>query len=209
MTSTPWPLTWKLARTASITLLAAVLSSGCSFPLAQPTAPSAGGSSPPLAASFRFATPEPSENLALGRSVTASNELPGQFATAAVDGDVQTFWSAGSHPPQWIVIDLGTPFDLDRVILTVAQDPAGATVHQIWGRGENDGYRLLHEFRDGTADGQDLDVSPIAAWTSVRYVKIDTTESPSWVAWREIAVFGRAAEPQAGLPGSALSMAAP
>jgi F5/8 type C domain len=194
---------WILPREASTSLLAALLLSGCSFPGLQPSSPSVVPSTIPAAENLRPATPEPSENLALGGAVTASASLSDQPPSAAVDGDGQSVWSAGSHPPQWIEIDLGAMFDLDRLILTVAQDPAGGTTHQISGRGETGDYRLLHEFRDGTADGQDLDVSPIAAWTAVRYLKIETTESPSWVAWREIAVFGRPAEPLATLAGAA------
>jgi hypothetical protein len=143
------------------------------------------------------------DNLAHGKPATASASLPDQPASASFDGDPQTVWNAGAHPPQWIEIDLGAAFDLDRVILTVAQDPRGRTVHQISGRGETGDYRLLLVFRDDTEDGQELDVSPVAAWAAVRYLKIETAESPSWVAWREIAVFGRPAEPQAALPGLA------
>lgn len=192
---------WSRATTTS--LLTAILLSGCSFPGLRPPASNLTDTTLPSSAIIRIPTPEPSEDLALGRPVAASNSLPDQPASAAVDGDVQTFWSAGAHPPQWIEIDLGAPFDLDRLILTVAQDPAGGTTHEISGRGEDGNYRLLHEFRDGTADGQDLDVSPIAAWTAVRYVRIETTTSPSWVAWREIAVFGRPSETLAFLAGPA------
>ncbi|MBM2843958.1 MAG: type protein, partial [Anaerolineales bacterium] len=116
--------------------------------------------------------------------------LPEAPAGQAVDGDTETVWSAGGHPTQWIEIDLGETFDIDRVVLTVAQDPEGVTAHQVSGRGESGAYRLLHQSRGQTTDGQQLEVSSSAAWAGVRYLKIETTESPSWVAWREIEVFG-------------------
>jgi len=181
------------SRSASLLVATAALVAlqACTLPGVRPTAASVAESTIPSLESLHPATPEPSENLALHSLVTASASLPDQSASAAVDGDPQTVWNAGAHAPQWIEIDLGAAFDLDRVILTVAQDPRGGTVHQISGRGETGDYRLLYKFHEDTGDGLELDVSPVAGWAGVRYLKIETTESPSWVAWREIAVFGR------------------
>ena len=166
-----------LVATAALVALQA-----CTLPGVLPTAASVAESTIPSLESLRPATPEPSEDPALHSLVTAS---------AAVDGDPQTVWNAGAHAPQWIEIDLGAAFDLDRVILTVAEDPRGGTVHQISARGETGDYRLLYKFHEDTGDGLELEVSPVAGWAAVRYLKIETTESLSWVAWREIAVFGR------------------
>jgi F5/8 type C domain len=181
------------SRSASLLAAAAALLAlqACSVPGVRPTSAAVVDTTIPSLDSLRPATPEPSENLALHRPATASASLPDQSASAALDGDAQTVWNAGAHAPQWIEIDLGAAFDLDRVILTVAQDPRGGTVHQISGRGETGDYRLLYKFHEDTGDGLELDVSPVAGWAAVRYLKIETTESPSWVAWREIAVFGR------------------
>ncbi len=131
------------------------------------------------------------DNLALGRPVTASASLPGQPPEAAVDGDVETRWISGSHPQQWIEIDPGAAFDVEKLVLVPAQDPAGATVHRVFGGLQSGEAQLLYIFRGETSDGTPLEVSPIGSWGSVRYLRIETTESPSWVAWREIAVFGR------------------
>ena len=60
-----------------------------------------------------------------------------------------TLWNAGAGPTQWIQVDLEGTYDVMRVRLIVAQDPAGRAV------------------RAG-----------------------ETTTSPSWVAWKEIQVFG-------------------
>jgi len=134
-----------------------------------------------------------SDNLAQGKPATASAFLPDQPPSAAVDGDPETIWNSGGLPTQWIEIDFGSVFDIERVILLTAQTPDGPTIHQVWGRGESGDYRQFHEFRGSTADGLTLDVSPVSYWSGIRYLKIETTESPSWVAWREIAVFGKLA----------------
>jgi hypothetical protein len=52
-----------------------------------------------------------------------------------------------------------------------------------------DPYQLLHEFAGLTMDYQWLDHSPPTPWENVRFLRVKTTTSPSWVAWREIQVF--------------------
>ena len=177
---------WLAAAAALLALQA------CSVPGGRPTAAAVDSTIPSLD-SLRPATPEPSENLALLRPATASASLPDQPPSAAVDGDPETVWNAGGAATQWVQLDLGSVFDLDRLILLPAQSPEGPTVHQVWGRDVTGVYRLLHEFRGSTADGVSLDVSPVSYWSGIRYLKIETTESPSWVAWREIAAFGKLA----------------
>ena len=171
----------------TIVVLALVLV-GCSA-LSVPT-PAPGPTIRPAPSAAPPSTPT-SDNLAHGKPATTSASLPDQPPSAAVDGDPETIWNAGGLPTQWIEIDFGSVFDLDRLVLLPAQTPDGPTVHQVWGRGDSGDYRLFHEFRGSTADGVALDVSPVSYWSGIRYLKIETTESPSWVAWREIAVFGR------------------
>ena len=75
--------------------------------------------------------------------------------------------------------------------LTVAQFPfEGHTVHRVWtkGAGTGDGYVLRQTLDGTTRDGETLDARSAAPWSGVRYVRIETTASPSWVAWREIQV---------------------
>ena len=148
-------------------------------------------------------TAAPVENVALGKLAMASAALPDGPPTMAVDGDIETTWVAGGHPTQWIEIDLGAAFDIDQLRLTIAQTPDGKTVHRVWGGAAQGEIRLLHEFSAETTEGQVLEANPAPAWSAIRYLKIETTESPSWVAWREIEAFGRAAEPVAATSGQA------
>jgi predicted amidohydrolase YtcJ/peptidoglycan hydrolase-like protein with peptidoglycan-binding domain len=168
-------------------LAAALLLSACRGAASSPTAPAVLAPTVRPAPSAVPAVSEGSDNLALGRAASASASLADQQPSNAVDGDPETVWNSGGGPTQWIEIDLGAAFDLDRIVLTVAQSPGGVTSHRVYG-GAGASDHLLHEFRGPTDDGQQLEAS--SSWPAVRYLRFETTESPSWVAWREIAVFG-------------------
>lgn len=130
-------------------------------------------------------------NLALGKPARASRSLPDYAPSKAVDGTFATWWGAGAPPPQWIEIDLGTPVTIRLIRLITSQSPEGETTHQILGGGTSEKLNALHEFRGRTADNQTLEFKPASPITGIRYVRVMTTQSPSWVAWREIEVIGR------------------
>lgn len=79
-----------------------------------------------------------------------------------------------------------------KVRLRVSQSPAGDTVHQIFGSRsamKKDPYKLLQTFKGRTEDGQWLEFAPQDPWTGVRFFKVVTVSSPSWVTWSEIEVY--------------------
>ena len=121
-------------------------------------------------------------------SATASVSLPGSPPSNAIDGNPDTLWSAGTGPEQWIQIDLGEPTNISAIRLVISQYPSGETVHQIWGGKEAGSLALLHEFDGVTADPNVLEFKPPSPLKDIRYVRIVTTQSPSWVAWREIEI---------------------
>lgn len=131
-----------------------------------------------------------STNLALGKSVRASGVLEGEPAENAVNGTAADRWGAGAPPTQWIEIDLGAPERVRAIRLTTSQSPEGRTVHQIWGGPSADSLTLLHTFDRRTEDFDVLEYEPEAVQSGVRYLRVVTTVSPSWVAWREIEVLG-------------------
>jgi hypothetical protein len=139
-----------------------------------------------------LATQKPEVDIALGKPAGASSE--GQFpASDAVDGLAETWWGAGAFAPQWIQIDLGAAYAVTRLRLIVAQSPSGSTDHRVWVRGSapGDQERLLHEFAGQTTDSDSLNYTPAQPVEEVRYVRVETVSSPSWVGWREIEVFAR------------------
>jgi hypothetical protein len=129
-------------------------------------------------------------NVARGRAVVASAEQTTTPAKNALDGDPTTLWIAGGFAPQWIEIDLGAPTQVEAIRLGVAQTPReGETIHAVLGRSPEGFYHELHVFRGRTTDGELLEYVPPTPWADVRYLRIETRASPSWVAWREVEVF--------------------
>ncbi|MBM2844388.1 MAG: putative rhs-related protein, partial [Anaerolineales bacterium] len=114
----------------------------------------------------------------------------GQAGAFAVDGDPGTNWNSGGGPLQWIQIDLGASHDIAAIRLTVSQSPPGQTTHVIYGQGEGTAGELvrLHTFSGSTSDADVLIFAPLEPVRGIRLLRIETTLSPSWVAWREIEV---------------------
>jgi predicted amidohydrolase YtcJ len=130
-------------------------------------------------------------NVALGTTVTASASLQGGAPSFAVDGLVEAddVWNAGGGPPQWIEIDIGTAVPIAAVRLVAAQFPAGPTRHLVLGRASAAAAAvLLHEFSGTTADQDVLSAAFDPAIDGIRFVRVETVESPSDVAWREIEI---------------------
>ena len=72
------------------------------------------------------ATPVPSTptpvasgtNIALNKTATTSStENGGTLASAAVDGNTGTRWSSAASDPQWLQVDLGQTYSINKVIL--------------------------------------------------------------------------------------------
>jgi hypothetical protein len=120
-------------------------------------------------------------------SATASSSTPADLPKLAFDGDVTTVWNAGDSAPSWIQLDLGQPVTISKVRLNVLQSPNGPTTHEISGGPTPDSLTLIGTLDGNTTDGQWLELNQSA--NNVRYVKIETTKSPSWVAWKEIEIY--------------------
>jgi hypothetical protein len=116
--------------------------------------------------------------------------LSDQAGALAVDGDPGTSWNSGGGPLQWIQIDLGQDYAIAEIRLTVAQSPEGHTIHVIYGTGSSTaGIRHeLHVFSGTTADSDVLVFTPETPIAGIRTIRIETTTTPSWVAWREVEV---------------------
>jgi hypothetical protein len=126
-------------------------------------------------------------NVALHKSVRVSRALSDQPGANAVDG-TGAQWGAGASPTQWIQIDLGQMYTVKLIRLMVGQYPDGNTTHNVYVGNSADNLQLVHSFDGLTKDNQLLEFLPESPLTGVRYVRIVTTKSPSWVAWKEIEV---------------------
>jgi predicted amidohydrolase YtcJ len=138
-------------------------------------------SAPPSASPA--ACPPDAENTALHAAASASLSLNDRPAAHAVDGNPETGWGAGAGAEQWIEIDLGQHHEVNCVRLLVDQHPAGHTVHRVNGGSHPDPERQLGVLAAATEYGDWLELS--GSW-NIRYLRITTLESPSWIAWLEI-----------------------
>jgi hypothetical protein len=127
-------------------------------------------------------------NLALGMPAQASRSLPDQPPSGAVDGNTNKWWGAGDFSPQWIQIDLGKTATIGLIRLVVTQSPAGDTLHQVWVGSTSDKLYLLHTFEGYTVDGQVLEFKPDKPVENIRFIRVVTKKSPSWIGWKEIEV---------------------
>ncbi|HSB66295.1 MAG TPA: discoidin domain-containing protein [Anaerolineales bacterium] len=130
----------------------------------------------------------PGRNLAINKPLQVSAALPDQTPDMAVDGDPNTQWSSGEFPTQYIEIDLGNSYSIGEIRLTIGQWPDGKTVHQLWAGANRDTLQLLQEFSGYTYDYDVLEFTPATPLKNIRYIRVVTIESPSWVSWREIEV---------------------
>ncbi len=141
-------------------------------------------------AALGFRTEGPGANLAIGKSAIASRVIPGFEVEKAIDGNSDTWWGSGAPAPQWIEIDLGSPYTIAEVNLLISQYPLGETIHNIYirGPGTGDNYILLQTFAGVTADLDLLSVTITDPLEDIRYIRIETASSPSWISWREIEI---------------------
>jgi hypothetical protein len=104
---------------------------------------------------------------------------------AAFDGDTCTVWNAGAPPTQAIGATVETADRIDAMILVPEMTPAkGHAVHAIEIFGPASGARkYVADAPFATNEAYLLVFDPAA---NVEKVRVVTTESPSWVAWREI-----------------------
>jgi hypothetical protein len=133
----------------------------------------------------------PNDNLAYRKPARASSSLAEEPPSNAVDDNSGTQWGAGAPPVQWIEVDLQGTYSISEIRLQVAQYPAGNTIHRVQARSSSDGaYTTVHEFNGFTQDNDWLMFTLDAPLENVAQLRIQTIGSPSWVAWKEVQVFG-------------------
>jgi hypothetical protein len=124
-----------------------------------------------------------------GVPVTASRQHLAYYTLHAVDSNYETMWNSGQFSPAWIELDLGVAVPVSKVRLLVRQTPDGATHHILYGGLTPNPTNPLVSFYDVTYRGAWLTYIPATADPDVRYLRVETIGSPSWVAWEEIEVY--------------------
>lgn len=155
---------------------------------ATPTVPpTVSSTATPTPVTSPASTPESPNVALLATGRVSSGEDSVHFAT---DGDPETVWNAQNFPAQWISIALDGLYLVERIELVVAQTPSGPTTHILWvdnGSGVRTRFRHLSDIY--TEDGQTLAIE-MKPSRPIREILIQTLDSPSWVAWREVRIYG-------------------
>ena len=113
-----------------------------------------------------------------------------ESAHLAIDGDLDSVWNSQQFAPEWFSITFDDFYLVDKIEMVVTQLPAGPTTHEVWLGSGSDTRVLYKRLIDvHTEDGQTLEIA-ISPPRRLKEVFILTLDSPSWVAWREVRVFG-------------------
>ena len=112
----------------------------------------------------------PAPDLARHKEVTASSVEPGSshVAANAVDGDAATRWGSAHSDPQWLTVDLGQPYVLDRV--RVHWEAAFGRAYEVQLSPNGTTWTTAHTTTTGDGGVDDVPVSGTA-----RYVRIHGT----------------------------------
>ena len=101
-----------------------------------------------------------------------------------------TSWNAGAFPVQWIELDLGVTTSVSEIRLLINQSSSDSTTHQIYAGSVPNPPALVRQLSGATVNGAWLTATFSPALGGVRYVRVRTTYSQSWVSWSEIEVYG-------------------
>jgi hypothetical protein len=135
---------------------------------------------------IRFASGVPTSNIALNRPMFASSSFdPTVTPERAVDGDASTWWSSEFSDPQWIAVDLGGVFSIDRVVLN--WEAAYAAEYQLLFSDDGQHWRLALTKYDATAGVDDFQVSVIGRYVGVNSLRRGT---PDGYSLSELEVYG-------------------
>ena len=96
-------------------------------------------------------------------------------------------WNSGGFPPQWVEIDLGSIKDISTVNITTQQSPDGQTTHVVKVGRDPNPLQVVATLSGHTRSKQELNID--LGVRRARYVRIETTRSPSWVAWSNLSIY--------------------
>ena len=123
--------------------------------------------------------------------MTASNFYSGA-GTAAAQGDGLvdrpntsggTAFNSGGYPTQYVQLELPGQYNITYICLLIGQVPNGATRHQITVGLNSTSLQLVSDISGTTTNGQWLNITYNPVLTNVRFIRLTTLISPSWVAW--------------------------
>jgi hypothetical protein len=139
----------------------------------------------PTCGDARALAPSGCTNIApSGGAFASSSSAAPPFAN---DGNLCTAWNAGNYAPRWWAVDLGAVRTFRGVTLVAEMLPNGAVTHLIEVSANGSSYTAVRTVSQ-TMVNAGLYTFDLGSVTG-RYVRISSTSSPSWIAWREVSVY--------------------
>jgi len=125
-------------------------------------------------------------NISLNKNSSSSG---GNASNLAFDGDLDTAWNQVGYAPAWVSVDLGSISTVNNIVFNVSQSPDGDTAHYVYSSIDGINWQQVDNFNFYTSNHQEF-TRNYTNLNGIRYLKVLTTSSPSWVSWYEISVFG-------------------
>lgn len=122
-------------------------------------------------------------------SASADATYPGTSVNYLSDGLYLTnTWNAGHFAPAWVEFDLGSSRVITSIRAVPEQSPAGAVTHYVYAGNSPAPTTLVATLSSSNGDVMEPLASTVG--TYARYVRVYTSSSPSYVAWREVEIYG-------------------
>lgn len=122
-------------------------------------------------------------------SASASSTYGSQLPKLAIDNDPNTAWISGTGGSQWIEIDLGSVKEIHKIRLLTEQSITENTEHKIFTGTSPSPTNLSDTISGITSTAQWIEKNFLPTPLVARYIKIETSISSSWRAWREIEIY--------------------
>jgi uncharacterized delta-60 repeat protein len=143
-------------------------------------------------------------NLALGRPATASTSYAGLPASNATDGNLSSRWSSEFSDNEWIYVDLGAVYTVNRVVLR--WEPAYGRGYRLQVSSDASGWSDVYSTTIGDGGVDDTALSSPALG---RYVRMLGTQRATEFGYSlyELEVYGGPGGPEVTVLGNDVSIA--
>lgn len=91
------------------------------------------------------------------------------------------YFNSGASAPQYIELELPCLCTVHNIFLQTAQEPNGNTKHQLFAGPTSNPTQLVHTLVGYTTSLQWIHINFSPPLTDVRFLRLVTTSSPSWV----------------------------
>ena len=125
-----------------------------------------------------------------GSFYSAIGSLAAQMAALVDPNPSALYFNTGGFAPQYVELQLPSASTITSVALQVAQLPNGITQHQLFVGPTSNPTQLASSINGFTYSGQWINLTFSPPLTNVRFLRLSTISSPSWVAWVKFLVYG-------------------